>query len=391
MSFRAARTSLCWCVVVTSITLGVLALQRGARVAHAQDSAPGAARLPESGEALFLKTCASCHGADGRGAPRSEVGFDLPLPDFTDCNFASREPRRDWLAVAHRGGPARGFDRTMPSFEGARTDAELERIVAHVKSFCPERRWPQGELNLPRAQVTSKAYVEDEVVVAASAALEGPTDVAGKLIYGARLGARYQLEASLPFGFREVEPDEPGVAGRWAEGAGDVGVGLKRVLVHSVRSGSILTLATEAFLPTGDAGDGYGRDTVMIEPFLSAGQIVAGTGFLQVQGGFELPIETELAEREVFGRLAVGNSYRPRPWGRVWSPMVELTAARALESGASTHWDFIPELQVSLSARQHVMANVGVRLPMTELDSRPTELLFYVLWDWFDGGVLEGW
>jgi len=177
---HAARTFASWCVVVISITLGTLGLQRGPRAAHAQDAALGAARLPESGEALYLQTCASCHGADGRGAPRSEVGFDP----------------------------------TMPSFEGARTDAELERIVAHMKSFCPERRWPQGELNLPRAQVTSKAYVEDEVVVAASAALEGPTDVAGKLVYGARLGARYQLEASLPFGFREVEPDEPGVAGR---------------------------------------------------------------------------------------------------------------------------------------------------------------------------------
>ncbi|MBN2195875.1 MAG: c-type cytochrome [Polyangiaceae bacterium] len=377
--------------VTTAILLGALALQQVPRAAHAQDTTLGVARLPESGEALFLQTCASCHGADGRGAPRSEVGFDLPLPDFTDCSFGSREPHRDWLAVAHRGGPARGFDATMPSFEGARTDAELERIVAHVKSFCPERRWPQGELNLPRAQVTSKAYVEDEVVVAASAALEGPTDVAGKLIYGARLGARYQLEASLPFGFREVEPDEPGVAGRWAEGAGDVGFGLKRVLVHSARSGSILTLATEVFLPTGDATDGYGRDTVMIEPFLSAGQIVAGTGFVQFQGGFELPIETHLAEREVFGRVAVGNSYRPRPWGRAWSPMVELAASRALESGATTHWDFIPELQVSLSTRQHILANVGVRLPMTELDARPTELLFYLLWDWYDGGALEGW
>jgi len=163
------------------------------------------------------------------------------------------------------------------------------------------------------------------------------------------------------------------------------------VLWHSLRSGSILTLATEAFLPTGDASDGYGRDTVMIEPFLSAGQIVAGTGFLQFQGGFELPVETDLAEREVFGRLAVGNSFRPHPWGRVWSPMVELAAARALEPGASMQWDFIPQLQVSLSARQHIMTNVGVRLPMTELDARPTELLFYLLWDWYDGGVLEGW
>ncbi|MBN2193029.1 MAG: cytochrome c [Polyangiaceae bacterium] len=167
--------------------LALLDARGGVCPARAQESGLGAAELPRSGEALFLRTCASCHGADGRGAPRNEVGFDLPLPDFTDCSFASREPRRDWLAVAQRGGPARGFDPTMPSFEEARTDAELERIVAHLKSFCSERRWPQGEYNLPRPQVTSKAFPEDEVVLAVSMALEGPADVAGQFSYGARL------------------------------------------------------------------------------------------------------------------------------------------------------------------------------------------------------------
>ena len=28
---------------------------------------------------------------------------------------------------------------------------------------------------------------------------------------------------------------------------------------------------------------------------------------------------------------------------------------------------------------------------MTDRDTRATELVFYLLWDWYDGGVLEGW
>ncbi len=59
-----------------------------------------------TGEELYRAACSSCHGEDGKGSPRSQVGFDIPLPDFADCSFASREPDADWLAVAHDGGPA---------------------------------------------------------------------------------------------------------------------------------------------------------------------------------------------------------------------------------------------------------------------------------------------
>jgi hypothetical protein len=51
----------------------------------------------------------------------------------------------------------------------------------------------------------------------------------------------------------------------------------------------------------------------------------------------------------------------------------------------------VPQFQVTLNTRQHVMANAGFRLPMTNRSERETEFVFYLLWDWFDGGVLEGW
>jgi hypothetical protein len=71
--------------------------------------------------------------------------------------------------------------------------------------------------------------------------------------------------------------------------------------------------------------------------------------------------------------------------------MVEVLAARELESGAETAWDLVPQMQVTLSKRQHIMANFGVRFPVTQTGSRTTEVLVYILWDWFDGGFLEGW
>jgi hypothetical protein len=35
--------------------------------------------------------------------------------------------------------------------------------------------------------------------------------------------------------------------------------------------------------------------------------------------------------------------------------------------------------------------NAGVRFPLTNAGSRQTEVLVYLLWDWFDGPLLGGW
>ena len=65
--------------------LGISAFTQGGVVPKLSDT------LPECGRELYRMSCAACHGPDGRGAPVSMVGFDTPLPDFTDCNFSTRE------------------------------------------------------------------------------------------------------------------------------------------------------------------------------------------------------------------------------------------------------------------------------------------------------------
>jgi hypothetical protein len=37
------------------------------------------------------------------------------------------------------------------------------------------------------------------------------------------------------------------------------------------------------------------------------------------------------------------------------------------------------------------MLNAGVRLPVNERAGRSTTVMVYVLWDWFDGGLFDGW
>ena len=58
---------------------------------------------------------------------------------------------------------------------------------------------------------------------------------------------------------------------------------------------------------------------------------------------------------------------------------------------ATTRWDLLPEVQVTLNRRQHIMINMGVRIPLNDREGRSPQVLTYFLWDWFDGGLFEGW
>jgi hypothetical protein len=71
--------------------------------------------------------------------------------------------------------------------------------------------------------------------------------------------------------------------------------------------------------------------------------------------------------------------------------MVEFLASRTLADGRKTSWDILPQMQVSLSARQHILMNTGLRVPMTDYGPRKTQFVVYLLWDWYDGGFLQGW
>jgi mono/diheme cytochrome c family protein len=337
----------------------------------------------ERGAQLYRQACSACHGVDGKGAPRALVGFDQPLPDFTDCNAYAREPDADWHAVILRGGPARAFDHMMPSFAEALTAEQVDDLVAHVRTFCRDESWPRGDLNLPRAMFTEKAFPEDEFVLTTGVALEGAGAITNQLVFEKRFGARTQIEVAVPFAYQEG----PSPAG-WQLGLGDVAFGVKRVLLASLRSGSILSISGELGLPTGDVRRGFGLGTARFAPYFTFGQLWS-FGFLQAQGGVELPFHT--AEKEAFGRAAVGRTFNESEGlGRGWTPMLEVIATRPFSSGASIAWDLVPQCQVTLSRRQHIMASAGLRVPVDN-PGASTALFVYLLWDFFDGGFLEGW
>ncbi len=141
-----------------------------------------APRAPDGREIFWLR-CTACHGVDGRGDPGRQL-LKIDMPNFADCSFASREPDSDFAAVIHGGGPARGFDVRMPAHgkptsqaeidrinaqlgdasepttvvSGRLNDAEIARVISHLRTFCTDERWPRGELNFPRPLLTEKAF-----------------------------------------------------------------------------------------------------------------------------------------------------------------------------------------------------------------------------------------
>src|SRR5262245_55381737 len=203
---------------------------------------PATAQPSRTGADVYRTACASCHGSDGRGAPAAAIGRTMVLPDFTDCSLATPEADADWMAVVHEGGPARAFDRMMPSFTEALSANEIESVVGHLRTFCTNDSWPRGNLNLPRPLVTEKAFPENEAVVTTTVNADA---VGNRFVYERRVGSRGQVEVAVPIDAREAS------SGGWSAGIGDVAVAYKHAILHSLRRGPIVSAGRELVLPTG--------------------------------------------------------------------------------------------------------------------------------------------
>ena len=349
----------------------------------------------KGGKAIFEATCAGCHGSHGEGTDPHQAGFTRPetFPDFTGCDQSQPESTRSWSAVIHDGGPARGFSPIMPAFRGVLTENEIAEVIAYVRSQCTDPSWPPGELNVPRSILTEKAFAESEWVFSTAANVHGARGVSSELAYEHRLGARNQLEVALPLEWQQKP--EGGMHG----GIGDTAVGLKHVVYANLNrnlptweaTGSIFAVQGEVLLPTGREDAGFGTGQPGFGFFGAFNHLFRRDAFLSLQAGVDLPLHASEAPRAAFLRAAIGKSHYQSGWGRMWTPMLEFSANRELVPGATTDWDIVPEFQVTLSRRQHVRLAVGYMLPVSNATGRPNQVVAYVLWDWFDGKLREGW
>lgn len=352
---------------------------------------PQAARQSGSqnanGEKIFKSACIACHGSDGRGTPKTLAGFEPPrtFPDFTKCDQTTPEPNTAWRDVILHGGPVRGFSQIMPSFGEALTSEQIDSVIEYVRSFCKNTHWARGELNLPLALGTEKAFPEDELIISTAINAGGAPGLTTQIIHEQRFGIKNQLEVDVPLTFQDQNHT-------WYGGVGDTVIGLKREIYSSLRSGSIFSLQGEVILPTDNKSRGFGTGATTYGIFAMFDQLFPTNTFLQFQGGADLPVHTDIAPQSIFLHTAIGQSFAQRNGlGRLWSPMVEVLADRDLRDGLRTNVDMLPQMQVTLSRRQHVRANLGIRVPVRNTVGRGTQVVFYLLWDRADGRLYEGW
>jgi mono/diheme cytochrome c family protein len=374
-------------MTLSSLGDAIVLIAGGAMVSTAVIVAASSQPMPPNGRAIFVANCATCHGDEGRGMRTpAEVGFDLPLPDFTDCVFANREADADWSSIIHRGGPRRAFPRVMPAFDQALTDDEIDAVIGYLRTLCTDTRWVRGEFNFPRGLFTEKAFPEDEVIWTTAVDSGGPTNITSIFTFEKRFGPTGQLEVEVPFGLVD---SGPGI-GRNA-GFGDIALGWKQNVFYDVDAGTIFSLFGEAVLPTGNERKGLGSGSMALEAHALFGQMLPDDFVLQGQLSAEFPLRTKLSE-EVGIRLNLQKTFAgDEGFGRAWTPAVEILGAQELASGAKTEWDVVPQLQVSLSTRQHVLFAAGARIPVTNTSGRTTQILAYLLWDWYDAPLFQAW
>ena len=341
----------------------------------------------DTGKEIYRAGCVSCHGPDGRGQSQSLAGFKRPstFPDFSDCQTSTPEPDIQWRAIITNGGPARAFSEIMPSFKDTLTQEQIGKVIEFLRSLCSERAWPRGNFNLPRPVITEKAFPESEAVVTGAYNVDQAAAGSTTAIYERRIGSSGMIEAVVPYNYSQ----DSGVT---RSGFGDLAIGYKRKLFDSLKKGSIFSVGGELSVPTGNADIGTGGESTVFETFVAYGQILPADSFLQLQTGIELPVHPDKVPRAYYVRTAVGKTFSSDSGlGRRWSPMAEFIADRDLVTGATTNWDIVPEIQIPISKRMHILANVGFRMPVNNSADRPKQIMFYLLWDYVDGSLRKGW
>ena len=341
---------------------------------------------PKNGKAIYNNGCITCHGDKGSGAPETSTVFKRPdtFPNFTKCDQTTPEANSAWKDVVTHGGRSRAFSTIMPAFGDLLSNEQIDDVIAYMRGFCTNPHWPRGELNLPRALVTEKAFPEKEFVLSSSANASGAPGFTTHFIHEQSFGAKSQLEVDVPWEYQDLDHS-------YNSHVGDITFGWKRVMYSNLHTGSILSLQGGVLPPTGSTKLG-GNGTTVFEPFAAFDQLFPTNTWVQFQMGADLPRHPNITPQSMFWYTTLGQTFAPpHALGRQWSPMVEFLATRDLVDGAKTDWDVLPEMQVTISKRQHVRLGLGVRTPFTDTAGRIPQVDFYLLWDWADGKLWKGW
>lgn len=335
---------------------------------------------PARGAEIFRSNCAVCHGADGGPDPDSPMveGLGVMPADLADPLFNSREPASDWKIVVTNGGVALGFSEKMPAFGNSLSEQDIDSVLAYVKTLGGEHDYPDGELNLFLPVRTKKAFPEDEWVWKQRFTdQEGDNTWKNTLEYEFRVGERFQ-------GVLEVTHETNGHSE-----FGHFEPGFKYVLNHDLNDGRIITLGGQVGVPLNSSAEWE------LLPYLAFGKILGDSWTLQGSARLKLSLDNSDHSSAEFAGIV---HYTHTPWPRNVFPALELVAEVPFERGAgagrkdAVQYSALPQVRIGLNKRGHVALNVGAEIPLNDRDLRyDWRGYVYLIWDFADGGFLEGW
>ena len=229
-----------------------------------------------TGEQIFRAACATCHGVDGTGSPAERGRLRAAAAQRPRLSRFHRLPDQHRGAARRLGG--RGHTRRT---RFARSTATCRRSATRCRAtrcrvgaghcgFCTDPAWPRGDLNLPRAFFTEKAFPENETVWTTGVTGSGARAVHQRTrLRAPHRGARPVRSARCPLDFQQTAP-----AGSWSRGLGDVELAVRRTFYASYERGSIFAAGAAVTLPTGKEERGLGNGFTVYEPFAMWGQML---------------------------------------------------------------------------------------------------------------------
>lgn len=333
------------------------------------------------GEAVYSTHCVSCHGSVGQPDPESALVKALGVvpANFSDKLFNSREPVSAWKTVVTHGGSALGFSEMMPAFGGALSESDIDAVLAYIKTgFGGADDYPDGDLNLYLPLRTKKAFPEDEWVWKQRySGLDGDDAWKNILEYEFRIGKRAQ-------GVLEITHESSGSTSEF----GHLEPGFKYVLKHDRRAGFILTGAAQVGVPLNS--DAHWE----FLPYLAVGKIINDDFTFQGSGRLKLDLEDSDKSSAEFAGVVL---WTYTTWPRNVFPALEIVAEVPFERGTgaarkdAVQLSVLPQARIGLNKRGNIALNVGVELPINDTDRYDWRGYIYFIWDFADGGLLEGW
>ncbi len=337
---------------------------------------------------IYQNNCASCHGAAGKPDPENPMFKQLGIlpANFTDSLFSSREPAKDWFLVVKEGGAAKGFSNMMPAFKEVLSDIQIKKVISYIKTLAGKHEYPSGDMNFILPIRTKKAFPEDEVVwklrFQDDANNSNRDQIRNVIEIEKRIFKRTQLSLELS---HKIDDGVDNGHGNFDQ----IEPGIKHVIYENPSQQVITSVGALLAIKTEES-----NSSNEFIPYIAAAKRLTDTLTVQGTARSTLPLE-KFSDGNV--ELSSVIHWSPSPWPRSLHPGMEVVASFPIDRGTGitrksfSQLSLIPQAQISLNKRGNILLNFGTEIPLNDTNRYDYRGYVYLVWDFADGGLLDGW